>query len=88
MTNIEIMVHDGIIGNKATLLALSGFATGNLNAKLKQGAKSFGISDILPSTHEYIIPPLTEEEQKAQAKESLLRFMAQAPGAERMFSGT
>ena len=87
MRNIEIMCHDGMIGNKGFLLALSGFATGNLNSKLKQGAKSFEMKDILPSTYDYIIPPLTEEEQKAQTKEALLRFMSQASGAERLFNG-
>jgi len=87
MRNIEIMLCDGIIGAKGSLLALSGFATGNLNSKLKQGAKSFEMKDILPSTHDYIVPPLTEEEQKAQTKKSLLRFMSQAPGSERFFNG-
>lgn len=83
MRNIEIMLHDGMIGNKGFLLALSGFATGNLNSKLKQGAKSFEMKDILPSTHDYIVPPLTPEEEKAQVQRSLLTFMSSFPGAEK-----
>jgi len=47
MRHIEIMLHDGMIGNKGLLLALSGFATGNLNSKLKQGSKSFEMKDIV-----------------------------------------
>ncbi len=85
MRNIEIMLHDGYMGNKAMLLALSGFATGNLNAKLQQGNKAFEMKDILPSTHEYIVPPLTEEEQKVAVNNNLISFMAQAPGAEKLF---
>lgn len=83
MRHIEIMLHDGTIGNKAVLLALSGFATGNLNSKLKQGAKSFEMKDILPSTHDYIVPPLTPEEEKAQVQRSLLTYMSSFPGAEK-----
>jgi len=83
MRHIEIMLHDGTIGNKAVLLALSGFATGNLNSKLKQGAKSFEMKDILPSTHDYIVSPLTPEEEKAQVQRSLLTFMSNFPGAEK-----
>lgn len=83
MRNIEIMLHDGMIGNKATLLALSGFATGNLNAKLRQGSKSFEMKDILPSVHDYIVPPLSEEEQKAQVQRSLLTYMSSFPGSEK-----
>lgn len=81
MQNIEIMFSDGIIGNKAVLLALSTLTTGNLNAKLKQGVPPFLMSQVLPSTHEYIIPPLTEEQQAEQVNNSLKAFMASAPKA-------
>ena len=77
------MLYDGIIGNKATLLATSAFATGNLNSKLKQGAKTFDMKDILPSVHEYIVPPLTPEEEKIQVQKSLLNYMTMFPGAEK-----
>jgi len=85
MRNIEIMLSDGFIGTKAIALALSGFATGNLNAKLKQGAKPFGMKEILPSIMDYIIPPLTPEEQRLQASKQLLAFMSAAPGSEKHF---
>jgi hypothetical protein len=86
MRNIEIMLSDGAIGNKAILLALSTLTTGNLNSKLKQGQTPFTIRTVLPSTHEYIIPPLTDEEQAAQTNRSLLTFMATAPGAPASFT--
>lgn len=81
------MLNDGFIGVKSLGLALSSFATGNLNAKMKQGASPFTIKDMLPALHEYIIPPLTEQEKKDQVNQSLLSFMMQAPGAEKVLHG-
>lgn len=77
------MLNDGIIGNKSILLALGAFATGNLNAKLKQGARTFSLKDIAPLAHDYIIPPLTPQEQKEQVSQSLLMYIASFPGAEK-----
>ena len=48
---------------------------------MKQGSQAFVMKDVLPSTHEYIVPPMTEEEQKAQAQKQLLAFMSASPGA-------
>lgn len=87
MQNIEIMFSDGIIGNKAMLLALSTLTTGNLNAKLKQGVNPFTINHVLPSTHEYIIPPLSDEEKAAQVNDALKMFMASAPNAPAKITG-
>jgi hypothetical protein len=81
MTNIEIMLSDGMIGNKATLVALSSLTTGNLNSKIAKTAKPFEMKDVLPSTHEYIVPPLTEEEQKAEVNNKLTAFISMMPGS-------
>lgn len=81
MQNIEIMLSDGILGTKGILLALSTLTTGNLNAKLKKEAKPFTIKQVLPSTHEYIIPPLSAEEQQVETNKNLMAFMAMAPNA-------
>ena len=83
--NIEILISDGFIGNKAVLLALSSLTTGNLNSKMKQGSNAFTMKDILPSMHEYIVPPATEEEAKSQAQKQLLAFMSMSPGATPFF---
>ena len=85
MRNVETMFADGMIGNKAILIALSCLTTGNLNSKLKQGSQSYKMKDILPSTHEYIVPPLTPEEQEAQKNRQLLNFMALSPSAPKAF---
>lgn len=86
MRDIEIMISDGMIGNKAIALALSALTTGNLNSKLRKGAQPFTIKAVLPSLHEYLIPPLSPEEEAAQATKALLSFMAQAPGAPTTFT--
>ena len=82
MRAIEIMLADGMLGPKAMLLALSAFATGNLNSKIQKTAKPFRMEDVLPSTHDYIVPPLTEEQKREQVNNSLLSFIAMKPGSE------
>ena len=81
MRNIEIMLNDGMLGQKSVLLALSCLTTGNLNSKLKKEATPYKMSDVTPLAHEYIVPPLTEEERQQQVSQSLFSFMKTAPGA-------
>lgn len=81
MRNIEVMLNDGMIGPKSVLLALSALTTGNLNSKLSKEATSYKMEDIIPMAHEYIIPPLTEEEKAAQAQERLKAFIRSRPKA-------
>ena len=83
--DIEILISDGFIGNKAILLALSALTTGNLNSKLKQTSSPYKMKDILPSMHEYIILPPTEQEMKEQVNTQLLSFIASRPGSEKYF---
>ena len=73
------MLNDGMLGNKATLLALSALTTGNLNAKLKKDSNPYRMQDILPLSHDYIIPELTDEEKQAQAQNIMLGFLKIAP---------
>jgi hypothetical protein len=82
MRNIEIMLSDGMLGNKAILLALSSLTTGNLNLKIQKTTRPFTMKDVLPSTHEYIVPPLTKEQQQEQANKQLMAFLATRPGSE------
>ena len=82
MRAIEIMLADGMLGPKAVLLALSALTTGNLNSKIQKTAKPFRMEDVLPSTHDYIVPPLTEDQKREQVNNSLLSFIAMKPGSE------
>jgi hypothetical protein len=81
MRNIEIMLNDGMLGPKASLLALSALTTGNLNSKIKKEATPYKMADVLPSTHEYIVPPLTPEEAAQQAQRALVAFAQSKPGS-------
>ena len=82
MRNIEIMLSDGMLGNKAILLALSSLTTGNVNSKIQKTTRPFTMKDVLPSTHEYIVPPLTKEQQQEQASKQLMAFLTTRPGSE------
>jgi hypothetical protein len=81
MRNIEIMLYDGMIGQKSVLLALSSLTTGNLNSKLKDTATPYKMENVLPLAHEYIVPPLTEEEQQTQVNANLSSYVAMHPNA-------
>jgi len=81
MRNIEIMLNDGLLGNKSILLALSSLTTGNLNSKLKKDAKPYKMEDILPLSYAYIVPELTEEEKQAEVQKNLRNFLKTAPNA-------
>lgn len=87
MHHIEIMLNDGMIGNKSILLALSYLTTGNLNSKLKKESTAYKMIDILPLAHEYIVPEMTPEEKAEQVNKSLLAYMAMSPGAPQNFYG-
>jgi len=76
------MLSDGMIGNKAVLLVLSSLTTGNLNSKIQKTTRPFTMKDVLPSTHDYIVPPLTKEQQQDQASKQLMAFLATRPGSE------
>lgn len=43
------------------------------------------MKDILPSMHEYIVLPPTDEELKDRVNEQLLSFIASKPGSEKYF---
>ena len=69
------MYHDGLIGNRGMLVALSGFATGNLNSKIKQGSTPYRMENIIPMAYDYIVPPLSDEEKAEQLQRNLLSYM-------------
>lgn len=81
--NIEIMLSDGFIGNKAIALALSSLTTGNLNSKIKANAKPFTMKDVLPSLYDYIVPPVPEEHKAEVVNNQLLTFMLSRPDSEK-----
>lgn len=74
------MLNDGMIGPKSILLALSSLTTGNLNSKLKKEATPYKMADVIPLAHEYIVPPLTEQEKAEQVQRGLKAYMQSQKG--------
>ena len=52
---------------------------GVYNYMRKEGSKPYSLKDIIPKAYDYIYPPLSEEDKKEQASQSLLAFVLQAP---------
>lgn len=84
MESVMVALNDGLIGNKAVLIALSALTAGVFNFMRSEGGRGYEMQDILGQVHDYIFRPLTDAEKQAQANERLLTFMQLAPGGERL----
>lgn len=80
MADIQTMYVDGMVGNHNSIYLLGTLVTGVFNYLRAESAAPFSLEKILGPAHDYIFPPLTEEQKKAQASEQLLSFMTMAPG--------
>lgn len=84
MESVMVALNDGLIGNKAVLIALSSLTAGVFNFMRSEGGRTYEMRDILGQVYDYVFRPLTDEERAAQANERLLAFMQLAPGGERL----
>ena len=75
------MYNDGIIGNLGLLQVLGTLTAGQFNSLLPKGKQPYKLQHIIPTQYEYLYPPLTEQEKKAKASESLLNFITTKPDA-------
>ena len=80
MANIQTMYADGMVGNYAILTQLATLTNGVFNYMRVANSAPYKLVNILGSAYDYIYPPLSEEDKKASANNSLLAFMAQAQG--------
>lgn len=80
--SVMVALNDGLIGNKKILNTLGYLTTGVFNYMRSSSTPSYSLQNILGSVYDYIYKPLTEEEKKDQANQSLLTFMVMAPGAQ------
>ena len=80
-TDICIMYGDGLIGNGGLLEVLGSLTAGQFNKMLRQGATPYKLRDIIPQVYDYLYPPLTEQDKKAQVSKNLLAFAMATPGA-------
>jgi hypothetical protein len=75
------MYNDGVIGNLGLLQVLGTLTAGQFNSLLPKGKQPYKLQHIIPTQYEYLYPPLTEQEKKAKASESLLNFITTKPDA-------
>lgn len=80
MADIQTMYADGMVGNHNMIYLLGTLVTGVFNYLRAEAAAPFSLAKVLGPAHDYIYPPLTEEQKKQQANEQLLTFMTMAPG--------
>ena len=80
MANIQTMYADGMIGNVGLLTQLATLTNGVFNYMRPANSAPYKLANILSNAYDYIYPPLTPEQQKTMASNSLLAFMSQAPG--------
>lgn len=80
MADIQTMYADGMVGNHNSIHLLGTLITGVFNYLRAESAAPFSLAKVIGPAHDYIFPPLTEEQKKAQVSEQLLSFMTMAPG--------
>lgn len=78
--DICIMYNDGAIGNLGILQVLGALTTGQFNKVLPKGTTPYKLQDIIPSAYDYLYPPLSEQDKKAQANNRLLQFVKSQKG--------
>ena len=80
MLQIQTMYADGAIGNHGLLAQLATLTTGVFNYIRPPHAASYKLAGTLGAAHDYLYPPASAEQLAAQANDSLLAFLVQAPG--------
>lgn len=80
MLHIQTMYADGTLGNHGLLAQLAVLTTGVFNYIRPAHAAPYRLAGTLGAAHDYLYPPASQEQLAAQANDSLLAFMVQAPG--------
>lgn len=80
MANIQTMYADGMVGNYGVLTQLATLTNGVFNYMRAAHSAPYKLVNILGSAYDYIYPPMSDEDAKASANNSLLAYMTQAQG--------
>ncbi len=80
MRRIQTMYADGAIGNHGILTVLGQLTGGVFNYIRPKDAPDYKLVSILGTAYDYIVPPVTAEEQQESVNNSLKLFMTAAPG--------
>lgn len=81
------MYNDGVIGNLGLLQVLGALTAGQFNKVLPKGGTPYKLQDIISSAYDYLYPPLSEQDKKAQANQRLIQFVQSQRGAPKSLSG-
>jgi hypothetical protein len=79
---IMVSYADGIIGNKKVLSTLGSLTAGVFNYLRSEQSKTYDLEDIIGTAHDYIYPPLTEEQKQNDVNERLKMFVFSRSGSE------
>jgi hypothetical protein len=77
---IQTMYADGVLGNQKTINLLGLLVTGIFNYLKAPSSSAYELKNVIGRSHDYIFPPMPEEEKKLSVNSNLLAFMSQAPG--------
>lgn len=80
------MYNNGTIGNLGILEVLGTLTAGQFNKVLPKGKPPYKLRDIIPQAYDYLYPPKTEQENKAQANSSLIAYAASQRGAPKVLT--
>jgi hypothetical protein len=80
------MYNDGLIGNLGLLQVLGTLTAGQFNSLLPKGKQPYKLQHIIPTQYDYLYPPLTEQEKREKASESLLNFIKIKPDAPKVLN--
>jgi len=80
--SVMIGYADGIIGNRAVLIAIGSLTAGVFNYVRSEKSSAYSLKDILGTAYDYIYPPQTDEQKKHDVNERLKMFILSRPGAE------
>lgn len=80
MTNIQAMYADGVIGNHGILTVLGQLTAGVFNYMRPANAPDYKLDKILGAAYDYIMPPLSPEQQKEMTNDALKAFISASPG--------
>ena len=80
MTRIQTMYADGALGNHGILTCLGQLTAGVFNYMRPKDAPDYNLVKILGNVYDYIVPPMSEAEQREATNNALKTFMSAAPG--------
>lgn len=80
MARIQVMYADGIIGNQGILTVLGQLTAGVFNYMRPANSPDYKLAKILGLAYDYIVPPLSKEQQQEATQNALKTWMSAAPG--------